>query len=59
MASSVWLIVVVPAIIAFIFGIWVMIAVLDDVSQRDSAVTYLGNDKVKLKVPAPGSGECC
>ena len=38
MASGVWIIVVIPAIIAFLFGAWVMSNVLEDVANRNGEV---------------------
>ena len=38
MAGGVWVLVVVPAVIAFLFAIWVATSVYQDVSKRDEIV---------------------
>ena len=39
MASGLWLIVVVPAVVAFLFGIYVTLSMINDVANRDETVT--------------------
>ncbi len=38
MASGVWLIVVIPAVIAFLFGIYVTVSMINDVANRDQTI---------------------
>ena len=55
MASGMWVILVIPAIIAFVFGAWVLYSVMVDVSERDeSAFTVIGPDTVRANI-RPGS----
>jgi hypothetical protein len=36
MAGGMWLVLVIPAIIAFVFGAWVFYSMVVDVSERDT-----------------------
>jgi hypothetical protein len=55
MAGGIWLVLVIPAIIAFIFSVWVLYSVMVDVSQReDSAFSVVGPDKVRITVEPGG-----
>jgi hypothetical protein len=46
---------IIPAIIAFVFGIWVFYSVVIDVSKREiSQFTVVGPDTIKMKVDRPG-----
>ena len=55
MASGIWLVLVIPAIIAFIFGVWVLYSVMVDVSQReDSAFSVTGPDRVRINIEPGG-----
>ena len=51
MAGGIWLVLVIPAIIAFIFGVWVLYSVMVDVSQReDSVFSVTGPDRVRINI---------
>jgi len=39
MASGVWVVLVIPAIIAFIFGVWVFYNMVVDVTERGYSIT--------------------
>jgi len=42
---------VIPAIVAFVFGIWVFFSVTVDVSERQtSQFTVVGSDTIKMNV---------
>jgi hypothetical protein len=54
MASGILLILVIPAIIAFVFGIWVFYSVVVDVSDREtSQFTVVGPDTIRMKIDPP------
>jgi hypothetical protein len=54
MYSGVWVIVVVPAVLAFIFSAWVIISVLMDNSEKEqSQLKYTVGHTVRMKVPPP------
>ncbi|HEX7031857.1 MAG TPA: hypothetical protein VF172_02545 [Nitrososphaera sp.] len=51
MAGGIWVLLVIPAIIALIFGVWVMYSIMVDVSQReDSPFTVTGPDRVRIQI---------
>ncbi len=51
MASGMWVVLVVPAILAFIFGAWVMYSVMLDVSEREfSSIDVTGPDTIRMRV---------
>ncbi len=51
MASGIWIVLVIPAVLAFIFGVWVFYNVLADVSERGfSPFEVVGPDTVRMKV---------
>lgn len=46
-----WLMVVMPAILGFIFGAWVLYNMILDVSQREnSPFTIVGPDTIRMQV---------
>jgi len=54
MYSGVWVIVVVPAVLAFIFSVWVITTVLMDLSAREQLqLKYTVDHTVRMKVPPP------
>jgi hypothetical protein len=54
MASGILMLLVIPAIIAFVFGIWVFYSVIIDVSERETAqFTEVGPDTIRMKVDPP------
>ena len=54
MASGMWMLLVIPAIIAFVFGIWVFYSVVIDVSKREpSQFTVVGPDTIRMKIDRP------
>ena len=54
MVSGILVLVVIPAIIAFVFGIWVFYSVIIDVSERETAqFTEVGPDTIRMKVDPP------
>jgi hypothetical protein len=54
MVSGILLLLVIPAIIAFVFGIWVFYSVITDVSERETAqFTEVGPDTIRMKVDPP------
>ncbi len=54
MASGILMLLVIPAIIAFVFGIWVFYSVIIDVSEREtSQFTVVGPDTIRMKVDPP------
>lgn len=55
MATGIWVILVMPAIIALIFSIWVMYSIMVEVSEReDSPFIVLGRDRVRIQIePSP------
>jgi hypothetical protein len=55
MASGIWVVLVIPAILAFIFGAWVLYSIIADVSVREvSPFTVVGPDTIKMQIK-PGS----
>jgi hypothetical protein len=54
MASGIWMLLVIPAIIAFVFSIWVFYSVVIDVSEREtSQFTVVGPDTIRMKIDQP------
>jgi hypothetical protein len=54
MASGIWMLLVIPAIISFVFGIWVFYSVIIDVSKKEtSQFTVVGPDTIRMKVDSP------
>ena len=55
MAAGMWIVLVIPAVIALVFGAWVLYSVMVDVSQRDgSAFTVTGPDRVRANIEPGG-----
>ena len=55
MASGIWIVLVIPAIIAFVFGAWVLYSVMIDISERDnSTFTIVGRDEVRVQIDPAG-----
>ena len=55
MASGMWVVLVIPAIIAFVFGAWVLYSVMVDVSEREiSPFTVIGPDRVRINIEPGG-----
>ncbi|MDQ3848297.1 MAG: hypothetical protein M3261_05000 [Thermoproteota archaeon] len=51
MASGILMLVVIPALIAFVFGIWVFYSVIVDVSERQtSQFAVVGPDTIRMKL---------
>jgi hypothetical protein len=51
MAGGIWVLLVIPAIIAFVFGAWVLYSIMIDVSEREtSPFTIVGPDRVRIIV---------
>jgi hypothetical protein len=51
MAGGMWVVLMIPAIIAFIFGAWVFYSMVIDVSEREtSPFTVIGPDRVRITV---------
>jgi hypothetical protein len=51
MPSGIWMLLVIPAIISFVFGIWVFYSVVIDVSKREtSQFTVVGPDTIRMKI---------
>jgi hypothetical protein len=58
MISGIWLIVIVPAVLSFVFSVWVTISIMADVAERGGdpqlgSRQNMGQGVVKLKLPAP------
>lgn len=54
MAGGMWVLLVIPAIIAFIFGAVVFYYMIVDVSTREtSPFTMVGPDRVRINVDPP------
>lgn len=54
MVSGIWMLLVIPAIIAFVFGIWVFYSMVTDVSKREtSPISVVGPDTIRMKVDRP------
>lgn len=41
MARGIWVVLIIPAIVALIFGAWVLYSIMIDVSQRDLSLSLL------------------
>ena len=51
MASGILMLLVIPAIISFVFGIWVFYSVVIDVSKREtSQFSIVGPDTIRMKI---------
>ena len=51
MTGGMWVVLVIPAIIAFVFGAWVFYSMVIDVSEREiSPFTVIGPDRVRITV---------
>lgn len=51
MAMGIWVVLVIPAIVAFVFGIWVLYNIMVDVSIRETAsLTVVGPDRVRIHI---------
>ena len=51
MAIGIWVILVIPAIVTFVFGIWVLYNIMVDVSIRETApLTVVGPDRVRIHI---------
>ena len=51
MAMGIWVVLVIPAIVAFVFGIWVLYNIMVDVSSRETApFTVVGPDRVRIHI---------
>jgi hypothetical protein len=55
MISGIWLIVIVPAVLSFVFGVWVTISIMADVAERggdrqSASRQNMGQEVVKLKL---------
>jgi hypothetical protein len=66
MASGIWFVLVIPAVLSFIFSVWVIIDIMADVAKRGTPQLAVreqqgqgvvkfkeGQGVVKLKVPPP------
>jgi hypothetical protein len=54
MLEGIWAVVIIPAILAFIFGTWVMYNVMVDVSNRNiPPYTIVGPDTVRIRIEPP------
>jgi len=50
-----WVVLVIPAIIAFVFGAWVLYGMLIDVSEREgSPLTEIGPDSARTNIEPGG-----
>jgi hypothetical protein len=56
MSGGMLIVLIIPAILAFIFGAWVMYNVMVDVSNRNATPPYtiVGPDTVRVRVEPPG-----
>ena len=55
MARGLWVIMVIPAVIAFAFGLWVLYGMIVDVSEREiSPFTVIGPDRVRINIEPAG-----
>jgi hypothetical protein len=55
MISGIWLIVIVPAVLSFVFSVWVTIGIMADVAERggdgqSASRQNMGQGVVKLKL---------
>jgi hypothetical protein len=54
MSSGILMLLVIPAVIAFIFGIWVFYSMVIDVSKREtSQFRVVGPDTIRMHVGPP------
>ncbi len=57
MTSGIWLIFIIPAVLSFVFSVWVTISIVADVAERGASQLALrqniGQGVVKLKVLPP------
>jgi len=55
MVSGIWTLLVIPAIIAFVFGMWVLysVVVIDVPKRETSRFTVVGHDTVRMKIDRP------
>ncbi|HEY3094411.1 MAG TPA: hypothetical protein VGJ42_01505 [Nitrososphaera sp.] len=54
MAGGIWVVLVIPAIIAFVFGAWVFYSMVVDVSKRDTGFDSLNNCVEGCEATSPG-----
>ena len=55
MAAGLWVVLVIPALIALVFCAWVLYSMIVDVSQRDeSAFTVIGPDRIRANIEHGG-----
>jgi hypothetical protein len=55
MANGMWVVLVIPAIIAFVFGAWVLYGMIIDVSEREgSPFAVIGPDRVRANIEPGG-----
>lgn len=55
MVSGIWVVLVIPAIIALVFGAWVLYGMIIDVSEREgSPFTVIGPDGVRANIEPGG-----
>jgi hypothetical protein len=55
MASGMWVVLVIPAIIAFVFGAWVLYGMIIDVSESEAShFTVIGPDRVRANIEPGG-----
>lgn len=50
MASGIWMVLMIPAIIAFVFGAWVLYSIMVDVSTRETSFRMVGPDRARITV---------
>jgi len=51
MASGIWVVLGIPALVAFIFGAWVLYNIIVDVSTREpSPFTAVGPDTIRVQI---------
>jgi len=51
MAGGMWTLLMVPAVLALIFGAWVMYSIMVDVSAREaSPFTVIGPDTIRMQI---------
>ena len=41
MVRGIWVVLIIPAIVALIFGVWVLYSIIIDVSERDLSLSLL------------------
>jgi hypothetical protein len=55
MSGGMWVVLVIPAVLAFLFGVWVFYNMVADVSQREeSPFTIIGPDTIRMKIEPSG-----